>query len=91
MLDIGAAQGSLVAACCEAGFDAVGVEPKLTRRAKEVAGLVAFGMTNREIAGRLFISERTVEGHVDRIRNKLGVRSRTEIATWAVEHGLLNS
>jgi predicted ATPase/class 3 adenylate cyclase/DNA-binding CsgD family transcriptional regulator len=60
----------------------------LSRRQREVATLVAAGMTNREIAERLFIAERSAEGHVERIRNKLGVRSRTEVATWAVEHGL---
>jgi non-specific serine/threonine protein kinase len=60
----------------------------LSRREREVVGLVAAGMTNREIGQRLFIAERTAEGHVERIRNKLGVRSRTEVATWAVEHGL---
>lgn len=61
----------------------------LSRRQREVATLVAAGMTNREIAERLFIAERSAEGHVERIRNKLGVRSRTEVATWAVEHGLM--
>jgi non-specific serine/threonine protein kinase len=60
----------------------------LSRREREVAAMVAAGMTNREIATRLFIAERTAEGHVERIRNKLGVRSRTEVATWAVAHGL---
>src|SRR5579864_7752778 len=60
----------------------------LSRREREVAGMVAAGLTNRQIAERLFISERTAEGHVERIRNKLGVRSRTEVATWAVTHGL---
>lgn len=60
----------------------------LSRREVDVARMVASGMTNREMAARLFISERTVEGHLERIRNKLGVRSRTEVATWAVEHGL---
>ena len=58
----------------------------LSRREREVAGLVAAGMTNRQIGERLFISSRTVDGHVERIRNKLGVRSRTEVATWAIEH-----
>jgi predicted ATPase/DNA-binding CsgD family transcriptional regulator len=57
----------------------------LSRREQEVAKLVAAGMTNRQIAKRLFISERTAEGHVEHIRNKLGVRSRTEIATWVVK------
>ena len=60
----------------------------LSRREQEVVAMVAAGMTNREIAERLFIAERTAEGHVERIRNKLGFRSRTEVATWAVEHGL---
>ena len=60
----------------------------LSRREREVVTMVASGMTNREIAQRLFIAERTAEGHVERIRNKLGVRSRTEVATWAVTHGL---
>jgi len=61
----------------------------LSRREREVAAMVAGGMTNKEIAQRLFIAERTAEGHVERIRNKLGVRSRTEVATWAVAHGLV--
>jgi DNA-binding NarL/FixJ family response regulator len=60
----------------------------LTRREKEVAELVAAGLTNRQIGERLFISWRTVEGHLERIRHKLGARSRTGVATWAVEHGL---
>jgi non-specific serine/threonine protein kinase len=60
----------------------------LSRREREVVMLVATGMTNKEIGQRLFIAERTAEGHVERIRNKLGVRSRTEVATWAVAHGL---
>ncbi|MHB8612041.1 MAG: ATP-binding protein [Candidatus Dormibacteraceae bacterium] len=60
----------------------------LSRREREVVTLVASGMTNKEIAQRLFVAERTAEGHVERIRNKLGVRSRTEVATWAVAHGL---
>jgi predicted ATPase/DNA-binding NarL/FixJ family response regulator len=63
----------------------------LSRREQEVARLVAAGMTNREIGERLFISWRTVEGHVERIRNKLGVRSRMEVATWAVENGLTSA
>ena len=60
----------------------------LSRREREVVAMVAAGMTNREIAERLFIAERTAEGHVERIRNKLGFRSRTAVATWAVERGL---
>jgi DNA-binding NarL/FixJ family response regulator len=44
-------------------------------------------MTNRQIANQLVIAERTVEGHVERIRAKLGVRSRTGVAVWVVEQG----
>ena len=60
----------------------------LSRRESEVAKLVAAGTSNRRIGERLYLSERTVEGHVERIRTKLGVRSRIGVATWAVEHGL---
>ncbi len=70
-------------------IDAVVDAGPLSRREREVVVMVAAGMTNREIADRLFIAERTAEGHVERIRNKLGFRSRTEVATWAVERGLV--
>ena len=55
---------------------------KLSRREQEVANLVAEGLTSKEIGSRLFITERTAEGHIDSIRNKLGVRSRAQIAAW---------
>jgi predicted ATPase/DNA-binding NarL/FixJ family response regulator len=58
----------------------------LTRREQEVAHLVARGLTNREIASQLFISERTAEGHVEHILTKLGFRSRTQIPAWLLEH-----
>lgn len=56
----------------------------LTRREHEVAALVAKGLTNRQIAERLFISERTAEHHVEQIRGKLGFHSRSQIAAWVV-------
>ena len=60
----------------------------LTARQLQVAALVAGGLTNRQIAGRLGIEERSAEGHVERIRQRLGVRSRAQIAAWwASAHG----
>ena len=59
----------------------------LTARQTEVAALVAEGLTNREIAGRLTITERSAESHVERIRLRLGFRSRSQIAAWYVATG----
>jgi non-specific serine/threonine protein kinase len=60
----------------------------LTRRELEVAALVAEGLSNREIAARLTITERTSEGHVAHILDRLGFRTRVQIAAWATERGL---
>ena len=57
----------------------------LTSREKQVALLIADGLTNPEIAGRLRMAERTADAHVEHIRNKLGLRSRSQIAVWAHE------
>ena len=54
----------------------------LSRRELEVAGLIADGATNAQVAARLFISERTVESHVASIFNKLGVDTRLQVARW---------
>ncbi|WP_063043869.1 LuxR C-terminal-related transcriptional regulator [Nocardia pseudovaccinii] len=54
----------------------------LTRREQEIAELIAQGLTNREMAAQLIISRRTVDGHVERILNKLGLNSRTQISAW---------
>lgn len=60
----------------------------LTTRECEVALLIAQGKSNREIAGVLVVSERTIETHISSILSKLGFTSRTQIATWAIEKGL---
>jgi DNA-binding CsgD family transcriptional regulator len=60
----------------------------LTRREREVAALIASGMTDRQIAHKLVISEGTVGLHVVHILRKLGVRSRAQGAVWAAKHGL---
>jgi len=61
----------------------------LTSREREVAALVAQGLANREIAERLVIAERTAEGHVQSILNKLGFNSRVQVAAWAISQGLV--
>jgi non-specific serine/threonine protein kinase len=67
-----------------------GQEPSaLTPREREVAGLVARELTNRQIADELVISERTVATHVHKILQKLNLRSRLQIAAWAAEQELL--
>jgi DNA-binding CsgD family transcriptional regulator/sugar lactone lactonase YvrE len=65
-------------------------EPALSPREREVAKLVAEGLSNREIGERLFIAERTAEGHLEQIRNKLGFHSRAQVAAWAVSSGLIS-
>ncbi|WP_433207360.1 protein kinase domain-containing protein [Nocardia sp. CA-107356] len=55
----------------------------LTKRERQVADLVARGLTNNAIAARLVISQRTAEGHVEHILTKLGFTSRAQIAAWA--------
>jgi two-component system response regulator DevR len=55
----------------------------LSEREREVLGLLAEGLTNREIAGRLFISEKTVRNHVSGVLRKLDFRHRTEAALFA--------
>ena len=61
----------------------------LTPREREVAALVAGGLSNGEIARRLYISTKTASVHVSNILAKLGMTSRTEVATWAVRSGLV--
>ncbi len=57
----------------------------LSDREKQVARLIADGLTNGEVAERLRIADRTVDAHVEHIRNKLGLRTRAQIAVWTHE------
>ena len=61
----------------------------LTSREVEVLGLVATGMTNAQVAQRLFLSPRTVQRHLNSVFHKLGVSSRTAATRFALEHGLV--
>lgn len=60
----------------------------LTEREWEVLELVVKGLSNREIAGRLKVTERTVEFHLSNVLRKLGVSSRVEAVVWAKERGI---
>jgi DNA-binding NarL/FixJ family response regulator len=60
----------------------------LTPREREVASLLAEGLSNSQVAERLYISPRTAAVHVSNILAKLGMSSRTEVAAWAVREGL---
>ena len=58
----------------------------LTKRERQVAGLVARGLTNKQIAAELVISSRTADGHVEHILTKLGFTSRAQIAAWVARN-----
>jgi DNA-binding NarL/FixJ family response regulator len=73
----------------------IGAEPsgpaELTPREREVAALLAEGLSNAGLAERLYISPRTAAVHVSNILSKLGMASRTEVAAWAAREGLTAS
>ena len=75
----------IIGAAPEPDLPAVSGSGLLSRREWEVATLVAEGRSNRDIAAALVISQRTAEGHVQRILGKLDFLSRTQIATWVTE------
>ena len=61
----------------------------LTPREREIVALVAQGLTSRQIAEELVVTERTVDTHLEHVRGKLGVRSRAQITAWAAASGIL--
>jgi DNA-binding NarL/FixJ family response regulator len=63
-----------------------GMAGRLTPREHEIAVLIGEGLSNREIAVRLVISQRTAETHVEHILTKLGFASRAQVASWVTEH-----
>lgn len=60
----------------------------LTQRELEILQLVLAGYTNKAIASEMFISEKTVEFHLDNIYTKIGVRSRMLAGLWALQQGI---
>jgi DNA-binding CsgD family transcriptional regulator/tetratricopeptide (TPR) repeat protein len=72
------------------GGDRSDVRPMLSGRELQVVELVAEGLTNREVAERLHLSPRTVDAHLDHVRNKLGLRTRAQVVRWLVESRQLN-
>jgi predicted ATPase/DNA-binding CsgD family transcriptional regulator len=63
------------------------ISNRLSGREREVAALVAQGLTNRQIAARLYVSVRTVETHVRHVREALGLQTRAHVAAWVAQHG----
>ena len=60
----------------------------LTSREREILQLVIEGKTNKAIASEIYISEKTVEFHLDHIYTKIGARSRLMASVWALHHGI---
>lgn len=66
------------------------VDDSLTRRELQVLELLAEGLYNKEIAEKLFISEKTVKNHVSSIFKKIGVSDRTQAAVYAIKHNIVD-
>jgi predicted ATPase/DNA-binding CsgD family transcriptional regulator len=88
VLSLEAAIGYAARRTPETAHEAAATAPPspLTPRERQTARLIARGMSNREIAEALVVSQRTAEAHVEHILSKLGFNSRAQIAAWAVEN-----
>jgi DNA-binding CsgD family transcriptional regulator len=62
---------------------------QLTRREMEVLGLLAQGLSNKEIAGLMWLSDRTIERHITSVYRKIGVARRSEATAFALRHGVI--
>ena len=62
------------------------IEKKLSNREAEVAELVSKGLSNREVANRLFVTEKTVKFHLTNIYKKMNVKSRAQLIVWCMPH-----
>ena len=61
-------------------------EAGLSNRECEVAGLVATGLSNKDVADRLFVTEKTIKFHLTNIYKKMSIRSRTQLIVWCLPH-----
>jgi DNA-binding CsgD family transcriptional regulator len=64
--------------------------PELSKREREILGLLSNGMRNEEIGGELFVSPETVRTHVRRAISKLGAKTRTQAVATALRKGLIS-
>jgi len=69
-------------------LDTTDPQVSLTRRERDILRLIAQGLSNKEIAAQLCLSEKTVRNRLSEIFSKLEVSNRTQAAIWAREHGL---
>jgi DNA-binding NarL/FixJ family response regulator len=70
--------------------DRAGASARLTSRERQVAVLLTRGLSNRQIAEELVITERTAAAHIEHLLRKLGFASRHQVGVWAAENGLVN-